>query len=149
MCNRHIMGNLFRMDGDGANIRQSATARLFEGHPTVLPDGRLLYDRWEYVDRNFGDAQALWTVNPDGTNHAIFGAATSRRPAASSTPAPCPAAGSAWRCFAACHDRPWGALALLDPGRGVDTRAAVLRTWPPDAVGLFKRGGWDSTVGCR
>jgi hypothetical protein len=71
MCNRHIMGNLFRMDGDGANIRQIGNSTLFEGHATVLPDGRLLYDRWEYVDRNFGDAQALWTVNPDGTNHAI------------------------------------------------------------------------------
>ncbi len=37
-----------------------------------MPDGRVLYDRWEYVDRNFGDAQGLWSVNPDGTNHAVF-----------------------------------------------------------------------------
>ncbi|NTV37822.1 MAG: hypothetical protein HGA82_01285, partial [Anaerolineales bacterium] len=70
MCNRHIMANLFRMDADGANIHQIGKSTLFEGHGTLMPDGRILYDRWEYVDRNFGDAQGLWTVNPDGTSHA-------------------------------------------------------------------------------
>ena len=71
MCNRHIMGNLFRMEGDGANIHQIADSTLFEGHGTLLPDGRIMYDRWEYVDRNFGDAQGLWAVNPDGTNPVL------------------------------------------------------------------------------
>ena len=72
MCNRHIMANLFRMDADGANIHQIGKSTLFEGHAALMPDGRILYDRWEYVDRNFGDAQALWTVNPDGTSHAVY-----------------------------------------------------------------------------
>ncbi|MGD0092649.1 MAG: hypothetical protein ABSE73_22280, partial [Planctomycetota bacterium] len=72
MCNRHIMGNLFRMDPDGANIRQIGKNTLHEGHGRLMPDGRILYDRWEYVDRNFGDGQGLWTVNPDGTNHALY-----------------------------------------------------------------------------
>lgn len=72
MCNRHIMGNLFRMNGDGSNITQIGVSTLFEGHSTLLSDGRILYDRWEYVDRNFGDAQGLWTVNPDGTKHSIY-----------------------------------------------------------------------------
>ena len=39
MCNRHIMGNLFRMDGDGANIHQIGRSTLHEGHPSVMPDG--------------------------------------------------------------------------------------------------------------
>jgi hypothetical protein len=72
MCNRHIMANLFRMEADGANIHQIGKSTLFEGHASLMPDGRILYDRWEYVDRNFGDAQALWTVHPDGTGHAIY-----------------------------------------------------------------------------
>ena len=146
MCNRHIMGNLFRMDGDGANIRQIGNSTLFEGHATVLPDGRLLYDRWEYVDRNFGDAQALWAVNPDGTNHAIHWGSNLSSPGGVIDGRAVPGGGLCLAIFAACHDRPWGALALLDPARGVDTREAVLRTWPADAINLFKRGGWDSTV---
>ena len=72
MCNRHIMANLYRMKPDGANIHQIGVSTLFEGHSSVLPDGRILYDRWEYVDRNFGDAQGLWVCNPDGTRHAIY-----------------------------------------------------------------------------
>ncbi len=64
MCNRHIMGNLFTMDADGANIQQIGHSTLHEGHASLLPDGRVLYDRWEYVDRNFGDAQGVWTVQP-------------------------------------------------------------------------------------
>ena len=31
----------------------------------LMSDGRILYDRWEYVDRNFGDAHSLWTTTPD------------------------------------------------------------------------------------
>jgi len=72
MCNRHIMGNLFRMDADGANIHQIGKSTLHEGHGALLRDGRIVYDRWEYVDRNFGDAQGLWAVNPDGTNHCVY-----------------------------------------------------------------------------
>src|SRR4030042_575953 len=47
MCNRHIMGNLFRMDADGANIHQIGKSTLHEGHSALMPDGRILYDRWE------------------------------------------------------------------------------------------------------
>jgi Tol biopolymer transport system component len=45
MCNRHIMGNLFRMESDGANITQIGVSTLFEGHSSLLSDGRILYDR--------------------------------------------------------------------------------------------------------
>ncbi|MHC4519003.1 MAG: TolB family protein, partial [Planctomycetota bacterium] len=49
MCNRHIMANLFRMESDGANIHQIGKNTLHEGHAALLADGRILYDRWEYV----------------------------------------------------------------------------------------------------
>ena len=58
-CNMHIMATLSRMDGDGANIHQIGKSRLFEGHASLIPDGRVLYYRWENVDRDFGDAQGL------------------------------------------------------------------------------------------
>lgn len=147
MCNRHIMGNLFRMEADGANIHQIGRSTLFEGHPTVLADGRILYDRWEYIDRNFGDAQALWTVNPDGTAHAIYWGSNVSSPGAVIDAREVPGGGLCVAVFAACHDRPWGALALLDRQAGVDRAEAVVRTWPAAAKGLFNVGGFDSTVG--
>jgi len=146
MCNRHIMCNLFRMDSDGANIHQIGKSTLFEGHPSLLPDGRILYDRWEYVDRNFGDAQALWVVNPDGTQHAIFWGSNLSSPGGVIDGRAVPGTPFTLAVFAACHDRPWGALALLDRRRGVDTLESVVRTWPASATNLFKNGGFDSSA---
>jgi hypothetical protein len=114
MCNRHIMANLFRMDRDGANIHQIGKSTLFEGHASLLPDGRILYDRWEYVDRNFGDAQALWTVNPDGTAHTLYWGNNTAAPGAVIDARAIPGTDQAICVFGSCHDRPWGALAILD-----------------------------------
>lgn len=70
-CNRHVQANLFVMNADGSNIRQISRNNLFDSRPSVTPDGRILYDRWEYVDRAYGPSFGLWTVNPDGTQHTL------------------------------------------------------------------------------
>ena len=141
MCNRHIMGNLYRMEADGANIVQIGKNTLFEGHGSLLPDGRILYDRWEYVDRDFGDAQGLWTMNPDGTSHAIYYKNNTGSPGAAIEGRAIP--GTSWVVctFSSCHDRPWGAIAVVDRSQGVDGRAPVIRTWPASAVELVKENG--------
>lgn len=146
MCNRHIMANLFRMEGDGANIHQIGKSTLFEGHGALLPDGRIIYYRWEYIDRNFGDAQGLWTVNPDGTMHAVYWGNNTNSPGAVLDPRPVP--GTPWLLctFSSCHDRPWGALALIDRRLGLDGLPAVLRTWPEDAIHLVGQGDFDTFI---
>lgn len=143
MCNRHRMANLYRMDLDGANLHQIGGSTLFEGHPSLLPDGRILYDRWEYVDRNFGDAQGLWTVNPDGTGQAIFWGNNTPSPGAVLDGKPLPDSPLTVATFSSCHDRPWGAIALLDRRLGLDGRAPVLRTWPSQAIDLVRDSGQD------
>lgn len=40
--------------------------------PSVLNDGRIIYTRWEYVDRAACPIQSLWTLNPDGTGLSGF-----------------------------------------------------------------------------
>ncbi len=136
MCNRHIMANLFKMEADGANIHQIGKSTLFEGHSALMPDGRILYDRWEYVDRNFGDAQGLWTVNPDGTNHAIYWGNNTASPGGVIDARILPGSPLCICIFGSCHDRPWGALAIIDRRRGVDGSVPVVRTWPPEAAKL-------------
>lgn len=140
MCNRHIMANLFRMEPDGANIHQIGKSTLFEGHGALMPDGRILYDRWEYVDRNFGDAQGLWTVNPDGTNHAIYWGNNTWSPGAVLDARIIPGTQRAICLFSSCHDRPWGALAIIDRRLGMDNRPPVVRTWPDSAIDLAGPG---------
>lgn len=141
MCNRHIMCNLFCMDADGANIHQIGKNTLHEGHPTLMPDGRILYDRWEYVDRNFGDAQGLWTVNPDGTNHAVYWGNNTWSPGGAIDGRAIFTTDNVICVLGSCHDRPWGALAILDYRLGVDGRASVVRTWPAQAVNRVQQRG--------
>ncbi len=145
MCNRHIMGNLFAMDADGANIHQIGHSTLHEGHGALTPDGRILYDRWEYVDRNFGDAQGLWTTNPDGTNHAVFWGNNTPSPGAVLDARILPGAPERFiATFSSCHDRPWGAIAIVDRRIGVDGKPPVLRTWPTGAIDLVMKGNYDT-----
>jgi len=131
-CNRHIQANLFLMEGDGANIRQIGRNNLFEARPSILPDGRVLYDRWEYVDRHFGPSFGLWTVHPDGANHALYFGNNAWAPGAIFDARAIPGTEQVVCVFGACHDRPWGAMALVDRRRGLDGLDPVVRSWPLD-----------------
>ncbi len=145
MCNRHIMCNLYKMNGDGSNIQQIGKSTLFEGHASLLPDGRILYDRWEYVDRNFGDAQGVWITTPAGFNHAIFWGNNTSSPGGVIDARVLPGSDSIFvSTFSSCHDRPWGAIALVDRRLGIDGKQSVLQTWPADAVNLVDAGGYDT-----
>jgi hypothetical protein len=143
MCNRHIMCNLYRMKADGANIHQIGKSTLFEGHASVMPDGRILYDRWEYVDRNFGDAQGLWVCYPDGTGHAVYWGNNTTSPGGVIDARTLSQTHLSIAVLGACHDRPWGALGLIDRSKGVDGRAPILRTWPADFISRIKTEGQD------
>ncbi len=63
---------LHRCDADGKNIRPVSSNNEQDNTPWVLPDGRVLYQRWEYVDRSQVDYHHLWTMNPDGTGQMVF-----------------------------------------------------------------------------
>jgi hypothetical protein len=66
--------NLYRIDADGGNMRPLSNSALSEATPVMLPDGRILYHRWEYVDKTAGNIKGLWAVNPDGSNSVeIYG----------------------------------------------------------------------------
>ena len=77
-CNRWVpcyitqVAVMYRCDGDGGNIRQLSANTEQENTPWVLPDGRILYQRWEYVDRSQIGYHHLWTMNPDGANQMVF-----------------------------------------------------------------------------
>jgi len=142
MCNRHIVCNLFTMNADGSNILQIGHSTLFEGHSSLLPDGRIMYYRWEYVDRNFGDAQGVWTTSPDGTNHAIFWGNNTASPGAVIDAKILPGSDSVFLAtFSSCHDKPWGAIGLIDRRLGIDGKTPILQTWPPEAIGLVQEDG--------
>lgn len=144
MCNRHIMCNLYTMNADGSEIQQIGHSTLFEGHASLLSDGRVIYDRWEYVDRNFGDAQGLWVTNPDGTSHLIYWGNNIASPGGVIDARELPGSKDVVCTFTSCHSRPWGAIALLDRTKGIDSTSAVKKIWPPEAINFVNVGGYDT-----
>ncbi|MGB2822379.1 MAG: hypothetical protein WBF17_15445, partial [Phycisphaerae bacterium] len=63
---------LYRCEADGSDLRPVSSNGEHENTPWVLPDGRVLYQRWEYVDRSQVHYHHLWTTNPDGTGQMTF-----------------------------------------------------------------------------
>lgn len=63
----HTVTTLYVMDANGANLRRLSESPVNETSPSVLDDGRVIYTRWEYVDKGLGNGAGLWTVHPDGT----------------------------------------------------------------------------------
>jgi len=63
---------LYRCGPDGKNVRQISANCEHDNTPWVLPDGRIIYQRWEYVDRSQVHYHHLWSANPDGTGQMIY-----------------------------------------------------------------------------
>lgn len=138
-CNRHIMCNLYKMSPDGANITQIGNSIEFEGTPSITRDGKILYTRWEYVDRNFSGAQGLWTCNPDGTRHALYWGKETKNPALNGIQIP--NSNKVAAILSSCHDIAWGALAIIDKNIGVEGEKSVVKIFPESARKLIDKPG--------
>ncbi|MBN2476387.1 MAG: PD40 domain-containing protein [Pirellulales bacterium] len=155
-CNRWVacwkvpVAILYRCDGDGGNVRMFSSNAVTENTPAVLPDGRLLYTRWEYNDRSQLCYHHLWTVNLDGTGQmAYFGnmhpmgmaynlagrsgnvVTYNNVPGAEAMldARPIPRTGSIVAIFSPGHGRPehQGFVTLVDPRLGPDHQASARR----------------------
>lgn len=76
LCGGHSLTvtNLHRVDADGQHLVPLSQGALSEFCPTVMNDGRVLYNRWEYVDKGAGAVQSLWAMFPDGgQSEEIYG----------------------------------------------------------------------------
>ena len=71
-CWKTHVGTIHRCDADGTKIRMISCNIEHDNTPAVLPDGRITYMRWEYVDRSQVEFHHLWVMNPDGSNQAIY-----------------------------------------------------------------------------
>jgi hypothetical protein len=68
---------LYAGDANGQDIHPISANIEHEDAPWPLADGRVIYTRWEYVDRSRVSFHHLWTANPDGSNHLKRGRCSS------------------------------------------------------------------------
>ncbi|MDO4629140.1 MAG: polysaccharide lyase family protein [Planctomycetia bacterium] len=66
------VATLHRCGPNGENVRPISFNPEQENTPWVLPNGQIIYMRWEYIDRSQVHYHHLWTTNPDGTKHQIY-----------------------------------------------------------------------------
>lgn len=127
-CWRTPVANLYRCNGDGSGIRPLSTNIEHDNTPWVLPDGRILFMRWEYVDRSQMDFHHLWTINPDGTGQMVFFG--NQYPGNAMLDAkPVPGSHKVVVSFSPGHGRPehMGAITLVDPSLGPDNKTGAKR----------------------
>ncbi|MHB8901720.1 MAG: HzsA-related protein [Thermoguttaceae bacterium] len=117
---------LYRCDADGSNVRPLSSNNDHDNTPWVLPDGRVLYMRWEYVDRSQVHFHHLWTMNPDGTSQTVF-YGNLHGGIAMLDAKPIPGTRKVVASFSPGHGRPehLGHVAIVDPGSGPDNQAAA------------------------
>lgn len=121
VCQPGPASNLFLMNADGSEIRCVSMNTLSDFSPQILPDGRVLFTRWEYVDRDLTYRQSLWTQSPEGTMYRLYFGNTIRD------------VGTFWQAralpgsesklvatFAPHHGYPHGMIGLIDRSHGVE-----------------------------
>ena len=108
------------------SVRTLSFHETNEWHPSVLGDGRIVYTRWDYVDRSAANYHGLWISNPDGTNpHVLFGNYTERINACYQ-PRAIPGSNKVVFVAGAHHAAVGGSLVVVDPDRtGLDPKTGL------------------------
>ncbi|MBN2475551.1 MAG: SUMF1/EgtB/PvdO family nonheme iron enzyme [Pirellulales bacterium] len=66
--------SLYLMDGDGGGVRQLCFDQDLDLHPSVMPNGQIVYSRWDYTGIMHIYLRPLMAMNPDGTaQRALYG----------------------------------------------------------------------------
>ena len=120
-CWRTQVATLYSCDSDGREIRMLSNNAEQENTPWMLPDGRILYMRWEYVDRNQMLYHHLWTINPDGSGVMVF-FGNQHDGLAMLDAKPIPGTDKVVASFSPAHGLPEhaGPVTIVDPSLGPD-----------------------------
>lgn len=131
-----VVPTLHRMDADGTNVEQLSSSLVSEFCPVVLDDGRVMYHRWEYIDKGARVCKTIWSMNPDGSGvQEIYGLADDTT-TVYMYPQPMPGSHNRIVCVGTCHFPQGGcvgAIMLIDPDRGLRRRGP-----DPDEAGYIR-----------
>ena len=139
-CWHAPVGILHRMAPDGSQLRKLSANYLNDFTPCVLDDGRIIYSRWEYVDRPAIPIQSLWTINPDGTNLSGFFGNRVLSPGTFMEARSIPGTGKII-CTMTGHNGPTrGAIGVVDRSQGVNAQEAIVNVTPDTPVPNVDQG---------
>jgi len=115
---------------DGSNARPISFHETHEWDPVLLLDGRILYTRWDYVDRHAVFYQQLWTTRPDGTGTAAYYGNNTFNPVGVWEARPIPGSTRVMATAGAHHAMTAGSIVLVDVNQGRDGLEPITRLTP-------------------
>jgi hypothetical protein len=137
---------LHRMDRDGSNVQRLSSSYLMDFTPSALNDGRIIYTRWEYVDRPAIPIQSLWAIRPDGTALAGFFGNRVLDPGTFMQAKSIPNTGKVLCLLTSHNGDPRGAIGIVDPSRSGNGQEAIRNLTPEVNIGRVDRGNGNILV---
>jgi len=131
------------IDAGGGNLESISPFEMFEWTPSIDNQGRILYARWDYVDRWNMPWMSLWSTLPDGTNARIVFGNHTPNPHCIFEARAIPGSQKLIFTASAHHAQTSGSLVLLDPAVGVDGDRPMRRLTPE--VCFPETEGWPAT----
>ncbi|WP_460185539.1 SUMF1/EgtB/PvdO family nonheme iron enzyme [Thermopirellula anaerolimosa] len=126
---RKLVTNLFVMSPDGREVRRLCYDQDHDFHPVVLPNGQVLYHRWDYTGINHIFMRQLMVMNPDGTGQRAVYGSNSWFPNALYFPRPLPGRSHQVVAILSGYHGPhrMGQLVVLDFTRGWYEEKGIVR----------------------
>ena len=126
------VANLFRCRADGSEMELLGNDQEHAWCPETMPDGRVMYLRWEYTDIPHSNARILFTCNPDGTNQRALYGSNSFWPNSMFYARPIPGKPTQFVAVLTGHHglRREGQLGLFDVAKGTEEGEGALQLLP-------------------
>ena len=126
------VANLFRCNADGSGMELLGNDQEHAWCPEIMPDGRVMYLRWEYTDIPHANSRILFTCNPDGTNQRAFYGSNSFWPNSMFYARPIPGKPTQFVAVLTGHHglRRQGQLGLFDVTKGTEEGEGAIQLMP-------------------
>jgi hypothetical protein len=140
-----------RLDPATGAVKTLSWHETNEWHPAVLSDGRIVYCRWDYVDRSAAHFHGLWVCNPDGSNPKILFGNYTMDISTCFQPRAIPGSNRIVFVAGAHHANVGGSLVVLDPARAQldpktgEDRFDSLERLTPEVCFPETREGWPAS----
>lgn len=140
------VSNLYTCGPNGEFLRRLTFDQVHDNYPTVMPDGRVVYTRWEYNDRGQIYVQGLFAMNPDGTGQTELYGNNSWFPTALLHARGIPGTQTLVAILSGHHTLQAGKLGVVDPARGRQENAGVqliapVRPTPAERIDAYGQEG--------
>ena len=135
---------LYDMAADGSDMTALSVHETNEWHPSVTHDGRILYTRWDYIDRFGCTAHHPWITSLDGRDSRAVHGNFAPRQSRPDMELDCRAIPNSQKFAATAaphHGQAFGSLVLVDPRVADDDAMGPIKRITPDVGFPESQGG--------